>query len=196
MDILKLIKNRKSIRRYKDKPIPKRVIDKIIEAGIWGPSIHGYQAWNFIIIMNKDTIKKISDLIMKKSSVSSAGVNIMLHSAADIVNNSQAIIAIYISKDLEKIRYKFKEVYSRFARIIKISQFSAISAAIQNMILTAQDLGIGSCWLNVPLFCKKEISEILDTKDELMTILTLGYPAEKGRRSPRKPLSETITYIR
>ncbi len=64
------------------------------------------------------------------------------------------------------------------------------------MILVAESLGVGSCWLDTPLFCEKEINKLLGIKDEkLIAILTLGYPAEKGRRSKRKSLSETVRFI-
>ena len=199
MDILKLIKNRKSIRRYYDKPIPKKVLDKIIEAGIWGPSVPSFlriQPWRFVVINNKKKINKISKILLAKSKKSRAGVNVLLKSAANIVNNAQTVFAIYNSGDMENMRNKFKEIYLNFSEVIQNAELSAISATIQNMILTAESLGIGSCWLDMPLFCKGEINKLLNTKDELVAILTLGYPAEKGRRAQRKHFSKAVRYIR
>lgn len=198
MDILRLIKNRKSIRKYKDKPIPKRIIDKIIEAGIWGPSVPSFlriQPWRFIVVADKKLISKISELILAKSKKSEAGVNILLKSAANIVSGARAIIVIYNSGDMEKMKHKFKEIYSNFSEVIQRAELSAISAAIQNMILAAESLRVGSCWLDMPLFCRKEINKLLKTDKELIAFLTLGYPAEKGWRSPRKPLSGAVRYI-
>ncbi len=63
MDILRLIKERYTVRKYLNKKIPKRKIDKIIEAGIWASSVHGFQPWRFIVITNDLFIKKISDII-------------------------------------------------------------------------------------------------------------------------------------
>lgn len=199
MDILKLIKKRKTIRKYQDRPIPKRILNKIIEAGIWGPSVPSFlkiQPWKFIVITDKTVIKEFASVILKKSKKSKAGVNIMLHSAANIIGGASAVIMIYNSKELERIKEKFKEIYLKFAKIINTAQLSAISAAIQNMILVAENLGIGSCWLDTPLFCEKEIGKLLNVKEDgLIAVLTLGYPAEQGKRSPRKPLSETVTYF-
>jgi nitroreductase len=198
-NILTLIKNRKSIRKYQDKPIPKKIIDKIIEAGIWGPSVPSFlriQPWKFIVITDKKMINKISGLILKKSKQSGAGVNILLRSSANIVGNAQAIFAIYNSGDMEKMKNKFRELYLNFAQVIQRAELSAISAAIQNMILMAESLGVGSCWLDMPLFCSKEINKLLNTNNELIAFLTLGYPAEKGWRSQRKPLSDTVRHIR
>ncbi|MBL7156730.1 MAG: nitroreductase family protein [Candidatus Omnitrophica bacterium] len=197
MDIFSLIKDRKTIRKYKDKPIPKEIIDKIVEAGIWGPSVPSFlkiQPWKFVVVTEKKRIKQITELL-KKSKKTGIAINIMLSSAANIIDKAPFIIVVYNSKDLEKLKEKFKLIYSKFARIIKAAQLSAISAAIQNMILVAEDLGISSCWLDTPLFCKNEINKIFNTNNELIAILTFGYSAEKGKRSPRKPISDTVDYI-
>jgi len=192
MDILKLIKNRETIRKYKKKPILKKIIDKIIEAGRWSSSVHGFQPWKFIVISNKPTIKKISNILYRKSQKIGAGGNIILHSSADTISNAKIVIVVYSLSTVAKLVIRFKRFYVKFA---KHAELSAISAAIQNMILTAESLGIGSCWLDTPLFCEEEINKLFNTKDKLTAILTLGYPAEEGRRAPRKPFSETVKYV-
>jgi len=64
------------------------------------------------------------------------------------------------------------------------------------MILVAESLGIGSCWLTISLLCEKEINKLLGVKNEkLVAVLTLGYPQERGKRSKRKPISETVKYL-
>lgn len=198
MDILKLIKTRRSIRKYKDKPIPKEKIDKILEAGIWGPSLTkflGIQPWKFVVISDKDLIKEIYEIILKKSKKAGIGVNILLQSSVNTISTASVLIAVYNTKGLKKIRDRYKEIYTRFSKLIVKSELSATSAAIQNMILVAQDLGIGSCWLIIPLFCEKDINKCIDTNDELVALLTLGYPAEKGKRSKRKSRKETVRYM-
>lgn len=198
MDILKLIKNRRTIRRYQNKPVPKQALDKIIEAGIWGPSVPSFlrlQPWRFVVVRNKKLKAKIFAVIQKKAKASGAGVNLLLNSAANIVNSADTVIAVYNSGDMDKIKDKFKETYRRFESVIGKAQLSAISAAIQNMILTAYAQGIGSCWLDMPLFCKEEINRLLKTNNELVAFLTLGYPAEAGKRAPRKPHAEAVKYV-
>lgn len=199
MDLLKLIKSRRSIRKYKDKPIPKEKIDKILEAGIWGPSVTtflGIQPWKFIVISDKNLIKEIYEIILKKSKKVGIGVNILLRSAANIINCASVVVAVYNTGDSKKLRDRNKEIYTRFSKLIVKAELSAISAAIQNMILVAEDLGIGSCWLYTPLFCGKNINKLMNTNDELIALLTLGYPAEKGKRSKRKPRREIVRYMK
>ena len=197
-DLLNFIKNRRTIRKYQDKPIPKEIIDKIIEAGIWGPSVSNFfkiQPWRFVVVSEKHLIKELSEIALKRSKNVETGVDILLRSAGNIINNAAVIIIIYNSGDIEKFKNRYSELYTKFSKIIPPTELAAISASIQNMILMAEYLGIGSCWLTIPLFCEKNINRLINTDDKLTALLTLGYPAEKGKRSKRKPYSETVRYI-
>ena len=91
---------------------------------------------------------------------------------------------------------RYKELYSKYSKLIKMAQSSAISAAIQNMILSAEALGVGSCWLDTPLFCEKQINNYLGRKENLCAVLSLGYSNQKGSRSKRKPMTEAVEYVK
>jgi|GEM_PF-821880 len=199
MGILNLIKKRTTIRRYQNKPIPKKILDKIIEAGIWGPSVPSFlriQPWKFVVTSNKKIKKHISRVLAERARRSGAGVNLLVGSAANMAGGCVTMIAVYNSGDMDNLKNKYKVVYSKFKDIIKKAELSAISAAIQNMILVAEELGVGTCWLDTPLFCEKELNKILKQNKHLVALLTLGFPAEPGRRAPRKPFSEAVQVLK
>ncbi len=56
----KCISGRRSIRKYQDKPVPKEVVDKILNAGVWAPSGMNGQPWRFVVIQDRKTINKLS----------------------------------------------------------------------------------------------------------------------------------------
>lgn len=62
MDALEILKTRRSIRAYKDKPISKDILEKIVDAGRFAPTARNVQPWEFIAITKTDTLKKIADL--------------------------------------------------------------------------------------------------------------------------------------
>jgi len=195
-DLLKLIKNRRTIRKYQNKPIPIKIINKIIEAGRWGPSLMapGFQPWKFIIINDKDKIKNISDILLVKSYTRGVGRNTILRMAAQTISNAQTVIVVYNTLEVSEFIKRINKSYHKFSQITEVS---AIAASIQNMILVAYSLGVETCWLEAPMFCKKEINKLLGIRDEeLVAILTLGYPAEKGKRSKRKPIRETVKWFK
>lgn len=196
MDIFKLIKNRCTVRKYKDLPIPREIIDKIIEAGRWGPSVHGFQPWRFAVVTNASLIKKISSTLLEKAEELKSVINRFLSSTAATIDNAPLIILVYNQNIFKEISYKFyyKIGDKKYLKISELSEIQAISAAIQNMILVADSLGIGSCWNTIPLFCEREINKIVGNKEQLVAILTMGYSAEKGKRSQRKAVEKMVQY--
>lgn len=62
MDVIELIKKRRSIREYKDRPIPKELLEKIVDAARFAPTARNVQPWEFIVITNLQTLKKIANL--------------------------------------------------------------------------------------------------------------------------------------
>ena len=61
MDIFELIKTRRSIRNYEEKPVLKETISKIVEAGIWAPSSLNRQPWRFVVANDPDTLTELND---------------------------------------------------------------------------------------------------------------------------------------
>lgn len=194
MDILKLIKNRRTIRKYKNKPIPKRILDKIIEAGRWGPSIAGKQPWKLVVITDRIRINRISKILQAKSKTKQLdiGARFIFKTSLIALNNTKLLIAVYNTGSFAK---KAKEIQHYYFEFAKEAENSAISATIQNMILVAESLEVGSCWLHTPVFCEKEINRVLKIKDNLVGVISFGFPAEQGYRSPRNHINETVIYI-
>jgi len=196
MKILNLIKQRTSIRKYALKAVPINILEQIVCAGIWGPSLlaPGFQPWKFLVITRRSYIDRIAAILLNKTKTIGVAGNAILKTSSATVKNSRSLIVIFNERSLSK---KMRRFDNKFIRLAKIAEVSAISASIQNMILTAESMGIGSCWLDAPTFCEKEINDLLRVKDlKLFAILTLGYPAQKGKRALRKPMSETVSYLR
>ena len=58
-DLLELIKTRRSIRKYKDKEVPKELIMKVLEAGRWAPSASNNQPWRFVAVNDRELVRRI-----------------------------------------------------------------------------------------------------------------------------------------
>ena len=137
IDILKLIKQRCAIRKYKKEPIKREITERIIEAGIWGPAIPSFlkiQPWKFVVIRDEKIKNKIGDILLKRANKAGIGVNILLKSAGDIINNASVVIIVYNSGDMKNIKKKYKEFYDKFSNIISKAELSAISAAMTRML--------------------------------------------------------------
>ena len=136
-DIAEAIRSRRSIRKYLDKPLPKEIIDKLIESAGWAPSGMNEQPWGFIVIRDRSLIKELSD-------------------------RSIPYIKKLVEQDPKFIRYKrrmavkdFNIFYDAPCVIIILGRKSVFSyendcaMAAQNLMLEAWSMGIGSCWVGM-----------------------------------------------
>ncbi|MCM8800306.1 MAG: nitroreductase family protein [Candidatus Omnitrophica bacterium] len=161
MDILEVIKTRRSIRKYK-KDSPKDLdIEKILEAARWAPSGLNNQPWRFMVIKDKETKDRLAQFTKYGYIIKSAPV----------------IIVVCLDKESS---YHYQK------------DLMAVGACIQNMLLEAHSLDLGTCWLGEILNKKEDVEKFLNLKEnlELTAVISLGYPDEKALEVKRKSLKE------
>lgn len=78
MEMIEAIKTRRSIRQYKDKPIPKDVLEKLVDVGRFAPTARNVQPWEFIVITSPETLKKIGELAENARFVAQAAACIAI----------------------------------------------------------------------------------------------------------------------
>ena len=171
MDILKIIKNRRSVRSFQKKEIPEEVVEKLIEALIWAPSAGNLQSRKFYFIFGQ----KIKEGLLKTAL------------RQDFI--SQAPLVIVGCAD-EKIASRYGE---RGQNLFSICD---VSASIQNLMLLAYSEGLGTCWVGA--FDEKEVSEVLNLPGNLrpIVICPVGYPSEKPRTTSRVLKKEAIRFLK
>ncbi|MBF0532691.1 MAG: nitroreductase family protein [Candidatus Omnitrophica bacterium] len=188
-EILSVIRTRASTRKYLDKLISQDIIDKILEAGIFGPSVVGAQPGRFIVVKNREMIKAI-DAVMKTNAGKVGFGSGMMTYVAKIIESAPALIVVYNTRCVSERVKKISELYYEN---IKLAEFEAIAAAIQNMVLIAETLGVGTCWLDIPVLFEREINDIVRAEGRMVAIVTMGYVSdEPTQRSPRKDYSKTV----
>jgi len=168
LSILDMIKARGSIRRYKPEPVPKEDLLRVVEAAEYAQSAANRQPWQFVLV---------TDTAMKKRLVEAARNQGFVGEAAAVV--------VCLANPVESA---------------KVGPFEGflidLAIAIENMVLAAWDLGIGSCWIGA--FNENSVKELLGIPEGLrvVSLLTLGYPDEKPRAKNRKPLKDILHYER
>lgn len=190
MNIYELIKARRSIRAYEPgKQVPREVLDRILEAGVWSASGKNMQNWRFFVMTGKKR-----DEYLKFSQ--KAWLNIK-----DV-----------LEKRLKPSLYQFTErffftlgeapvVIIAFAELNdqdqKQTQIGNVYIAIENMALAAQHEGLGTCIMGSPLEVEDEIREFLGVSRpdwKLVCGLTIGYPAHSPP-VPARQMEGRITFL-
>ncbi|MFT4344041.1 MAG: nitroreductase family protein [Candidatus Woesearchaeota archaeon] len=171
MDVAECILKRRTVRKFKDMPIPWEYIIKILEAGKAAPSSGNIQNWKFIVIDDNDAKKQLAEY---------CGNQFWMARAHTLI----AIVA-----DIDKAK--------RFYGIRGEKLYSAqnCAAAAQNMILMAESLGLGTAWIGY--MEEEKVSEALTLPDEFrpQSIIAFGFPAETPPVPPKYTL-ENVMYFR
>ncbi len=192
-EVIEVIGSRASVRRFKDEPIPRDVILKILWAGTRAPTAGARENWLFIVVEDKDVRKRIHELLIEAHEKYASEV---IRMPADRMMKWRKLMSegMYLAPLYIAVYIAVDENRSNFELLMDIQ---SASAAIENMILAAWSFGIGSVWLGVPLLIEEKFNEVLKPpKDSrLVSIIALGYPAEKVSARPRKPLELVSRFI-
>lgn len=175
--LLDLIKKRRSVRKYIDKPIPRNDLLKCIEAARLAPSANNSQPLKFIII--DDPLLK--DKIGKKAF---SGI----HSINKFAKDAPALIVVVSEKEIFS---------SAIGGYLQGTNFYLIDIGIacEHLVLQAAELGIGSCWIG--WFNGNAIKKILKIPKlkRIDAIISLGYYKEdESARKPKKSIGEISSF--
>lgn len=170
MKVADAIKERRVIRKFKPDPVPPEILYKIIDAARWAPSPFNTQPWEFIIIKNPDTLKKLADAAPTATYIEDAPMAI-------------AVVILPITA-----RYPFHQHAGEPKH--------AGAMAVQNIMLAAWELGIGTGWATIE---KDKVKKILNIPADfdVLTVIPMGYPLDKPhahKEEDRKPLDELMNF--
>lgn len=195
--MISAIYDRRSIRKFKDKPISQKDIIDIIQSGIKAPSSKNRQPWKYIVIQGKakeemlnsfrqgiEREEKNSTLLpQSKQYIATAKytVNIMAEAPTIVFVVNSLGKSIFSELTLEK-------------HISEICNIQSISASIQNMLLAATDKGIGSLWICDIYFAYPELCEWLDSDGQFIAAIAFGYPNEYPKERPRKKIDDIVEW--
>ncbi|MFP4111459.1 MAG: nitroreductase family protein [Candidatus Woesearchaeota archaeon] len=168
MDVLNAIKNRRSIRKYKDTDVPLDLIGAVIEAAQYAPSSGDLQSWKFVIVKEKGQKEAIAESCSEQYWVAEA----------------PAIIVVVADEDKNS---KFYGIRGE-----KLYSIQNCAAAIENLMLAAEELELGTCWVGA--FDERRISSICSIPESAraQAIITLGFPDEIPKKKQIQPLERVI----
>lgn len=182
MNILNLIKSSGSIRKFKAAHISSKLLDKIIEAGVWGPSLFGVQPWRFIVIKKRKIIKEIAEIVRDGVGRREDGLSKLLLMTANVIESSNVLIAVYTNGKVVATAARYGKLAEKRARM---AELLATGATVQNMFLMLNCINLGGVWLDAPTLFSSRINKVLEQDDELVVFLSIGVPNQEIRRSFR-----------
>jgi nitroreductase len=144
VDLFEIITKRRSIRAFKKQELPQETVEKLLEAARWAPSAGNVQPWAFVVVSSQKTKQELA---------------VAAYGQRDLEDSSIVIVACADEK-------RAAESYGVRGKTLYCIQDTA--AAIQNILLTANSLGLGSCWIGA--FKEDEVKIVIGSPKEMRPI--------------------------
>lgn len=199
MELIDVIKARRSIRKFKKDAVPDNLLNEILEAARLAPSGSNLQPTRFVVIKSvegRERLKECTPLPF----VHNAPLTVIALSDTTALNTREARMSelreagAFIDTPLDGPAFaealKSRTVMSDADAAAYLKYNTAI--AVDHLILRATDLGLGSCWIG--MFDQKKVKEVfgIDQKYLVAALIPLGYPEQHPEPRPRLSMNEIV----
>ena len=185
MNTQEAIASRRSIRKFQERPVPRELIERVLTAAIQAPSGKNRQPWRFVVIEEGNRGELIRLMREGIARLREWGVEIgSAEWTTEVMAQAPVTVLIFNAGTTPD------DDHSREKRYHWLVDVQSIGGAIQNMLLAATELGLGSLWI-CDIFCADyTIQEWLGRGDEMVAAVSLGFPDEVPAARPRMAMSE------
>jgi nitroreductase len=192
MDVFEAINTTRAMRRLKPDPVPDDLVWKVLDAAIRAPSGGNRQPWNFIVVRGEAAKKKIAEWYLEawnasygpmKGAMASNPDSSRMFNSADHLANHLAEVPVLIIAAI------------RGGDTGTSPAGSYVYPAIQNMMLAARALGLGTTLTTLHRAHENDVKELLGIPENVQTLalIPLGWPKGKFGTGARRPVEE-VTY--
>ena len=188
MEILEAIKERRSIGKVKEQMVPKQLIEKILEAGTKAPNRYLTEPWRFFVISGegRNSLSKVMGDIVLQSGVDLESPEGKRKLEKEINKPFRAPVIITVAAEV-----------TINGKVLRLEELGAVYAAIENMLLAAQGLGIAAYWKTGNACYDPKMKEFfgLKEKDEVLAFIYLGYADMEKKPTNKKAVAELTKWI-
>lgn len=195
--VLALIRTRRSIRRFEQRPVQSELVDNLLEAAQWAPSAHNRQPWRLVVITTEEQRNALADRMaerlaadLRTDGVSEDVIATDTNRSRTRISGAPILILVCLSMaDMDHYPDSWRQNLERMMAV------QSASMAAQNLLLMAHAHGLGGCWLCAPLFCRDVVANALSLPADFepQGLIVVGYPAET-REKTREPLTTRVIY--
>jgi coenzyme F420-0:L-glutamate ligase/coenzyme F420-1:gamma-L-glutamate ligase len=196
--LYQIIQERRSIRRYTNRPVERALIERLLAAATWAPSAHNRQPWRFVVIQEEGVKGRLAEAmnVTLRADLAADGLpaeQIKAQAArrqARLTRAPALILLCITMTDMDD----YPDEKRRHAEWAMATQSLALAG--QNLLLAAQAEGLGACWLCAPLFCPEVVRDTLGLPPdwEPQALISLGWPAETPTKE-REPLDTRVRFV-
>ena len=196
-----LLESRRSVRKFASRPVNRRDLFRVLEAARWAPSNHNRQPWRFRVIEDRDQIAnlarqveaELNEKLKSLPAVASGYVAEFAPHATFFPNAPVLILALH------KLPVSFASALLKHLPHPELVSGEPLSAAmaVQNLLLAAHSLGLGTCVLTAPLIAQDAIQSQFSPLAgyEITCLIALGFPDEDPLPPRRKSIEQIAQFL-
>lgn len=192
METLEAIAGRRSIRKFLDRPVEREDIEAVLETAIQAPSGKNRQPWRFVVVADQEQRMQMIRVMLAGIAASKlqgrdTGTAIM---TARVMEHAPVTVFVFNPEG----RHPWTE--HSIGQIFQESvDTQSIGAAIENMLLAAQEKGLATLWMCDVWSAYEQLIDWLGEPGQLIAAVALGYAAEQPPARPRRTLTEVVRWL-
>ena len=184
MDARECLMTRRSVRKYRTDPIPREVLERIMEAAVAAPSAINLQHWYFVVVRSPGEMDALRDIMFRVVERFSPVLAERFRNHPETQRETKHFLATLGGAPVCVLAFFLKDSYPD-----RDGAMQSVSAAVENLLLAAWAEGLGTCWLSAPqkLGFGPELRErFAPDKGEFVAAITLGYANEAPNMPVRR----------
>jgi nitroreductase len=195
-ETLRSIYRRHSVRLFTEQEVPAEDVNTILDAANRAPSAHNQQSWRFIVLRHQKK-HELAELVSGRSGDFPRPSSILLRMAARSIISAPVVVGVANTGELIRHGSELFQVDKEAARdFFRTMEIQSSAAAVENLLLAATSLGIGSVWLGILFLMKQDVLNFLgEPTGEFMAVVPLGYAAKTTEGPKKRPLDALIHYL-
>ena len=190
---LRTIKDRRSVRTFTRDDVTGEEIKVLLHAANQAPSAHNQQAWRFIVLRG-DRKQELAQLVTTRSASFPKPAAALLRMGAKSIISAPVVIAVANTGDLIRHGTELFKVEKETAHdFFRTMEIQSSAAAVENILLAATSLGLGTVWLGVLYLIKDDVLRFLgEPEGEFMAVVPVGRPAKVGSGPQKQPVEMKV----
>ncbi len=195
-ETLRTIRDRHSVRTFTREDVTDEEIRVLLHAANAAPSAHNQQSWRFVILRNGKK-QELAQLVTAQSANFPRPAAALLRMGAKSVLSAPVVIAVVNTGDLIRHGTELFKVEKETAHdFFRTMEIQSSAAAVENILLAATSIGLGSVWLGVLYLIKDEVLRFLgEPAGEFMAVVPVGRPVRAGSGPQKQPVEMKVRML-
>lgn len=192
-DTLRTIRARRSVRSFTKDDVTDEQVKVLLHAANQAPSAHNQQAWRFTVLRGEKK-NELAQLVTARSAALPRPAAALLRMGAKSILSAPVVIAVANTGDLIRHGTDLFKVEKEMAHdFFRTMEIQSSAAAVQNILLAAASLGLGTVWLGILYLIKDDVLRFLgEPGGEFMAVVPVGHPVKVGSGPQKHPLEMKV----